>query len=59
MSLLVVTSPAGVYVFFVKPQPKRPETAAYLENTSLLIQTKLGFQGLIVRLTGEVIRTDC
>jgi hypothetical protein len=47
------------YVFFVKSQSKRPETAAYLENTTLLIPTKLGSQGLILRLIGKVIRTTC
>jgi hypothetical protein len=56
--LLEGTSPVSVYVFFVKSQLKRPETRAYLENTTLLIKTKLGFQGLILRLTGEVIRTN-
>jgi hypothetical protein len=34
------------FVFFVKSQSKRPETGAYLENTTLLIPIKLGSQGL-------------
>lgn len=56
--LLGATYPAWVYIFFVKSQSKRPETGAYLENTTLLIPTILGSQGLILRLTGEVIGTD-
>ena len=37
----------------MKSQSNRPETGAYLENTTLLIPFKLGFQGLNLRLIGE------
>lgn len=46
-----------LYVFFVKSQSNRPETGAYLENTTLLIPFKLGSQGLILQLTDEAPRT--
>jgi hypothetical protein len=46
-----------LYVFFGKSQSNRPETGAYLENTTLLIPIKLGSQGLILRLTGQAIGT--
>lgn len=41
----------------MKSQSNRPETGAYLENTTLLIPIKLGDQGLILRLTCQAIGT--